>query len=123
VRRSIRQERYSFASLRIGDECTIPGTWVRTTFIAETGGTCVLRTSGEARTIHVTDALARLATFGAHGRFPPEPNEDPTYVEVQIGGDTLEGPEAGGHLVYRFVGALASEADAEQACVAELPPA
>jgi hypothetical protein len=92
-----------FAILTVGDRCTIDGAWRAGTFLAETGGQCVLPFPDQEVTIRVTDAMARGPAS--------------TYIEVQIAGDTMNAEGPGEHVRYRFSGTIRDAVDANQPCL------
>jgi hypothetical protein len=102
-----------FAILTVGDRCTIDGAWAAGTFLAETGGQCVLPFPDQEVAIRVTDAMARRPIVGGrHGSY-----EDSTYVEVQIAGDTTNARGPGEHVRYQFSGTIGNAVDASQPCL------
>jgi hypothetical protein len=102
-----------FAILTVGDRCTIDGAWAAGTFLAETGGPCVLPFPDHEVAIQVTDAMARLPVVGGrHGLY-----EDSTYIEVQIAGDTVNAQGPSEHVRYRFSGTIRDAVDASQPCL------
>jgi hypothetical protein len=105
-----------FAILTVGDRCTIDGAWAAGTFLAETGGQCVLPFPDQEVAIQVTDAMARLPVVGGrHGLY-----EDSTYIEVQIAGDTMNTGGPSEHVRYRFSGTIRDAVDANQPCLVAL---
>lgn len=103
----------AFAILTVGDRCTIDGAWSAGTFLAETGGECVLPFPDQEVAIRVTDAMARLPVVG--GRYGG--SEDTTYIDVQIAGDTMNAQGPGEHVRYRFSGTIRNQVDASQPCL------
>jgi hypothetical protein len=102
-----------FAVLTVGDRCTIDGAWAAGTFLAETGGLCVLPFPDQEVAIRVTDAMARRPVVGGrHGSY-----EDSTYIEVQIAGDTMNAQGPGEHVRYQFSGTIREAVDASQPCL------
>ncbi len=102
-----------FAILTVGDRCTIDGAWATGTFLAKTGGQCVLSFRDREVALRVTDAMARRPVVG--GRYGPY--EDSTYIEVQIAGDTMHAQGPGEHVRYRFSGTIGNAVDASQPCL------
>jgi hypothetical protein len=102
-----------FAILTVGDRCTIDGAWATGTFLAETGGQCILPFQDQEAAIRVTDAMARRPVVG--GRYGVY--EDSTYIEVQIAGDTMNAKGPSEHVRYRFSGTIAKAVDANQPCL------
>jgi hypothetical protein len=102
-----------FAILRVGGQCAIEGTWSGATFLAETGGQCVLPIADEEVTIHVTDAVVRRTLYETrHGSY-----EDDSYVEVRIGGDRLPAKATTDHVLFAFKGAIVTSTDATEPCL------
>ncbi len=107
------REPVPFAVLTVGDRCTIDGAWSAGTFIAETGGQCVLPFPDQEVAIRVTDAMALLQVVG--GRYGW--SEDSTHIEAQIAGDTTNAQGPGEHVRYRFSGTIRNSVDASQPCL------
>jgi hypothetical protein len=102
-----------FAILTVGDRCTIDGAWSAGTFLAETGGQCVVPFPDQEVAIQVTDAMARRPVVGGrYGLYA-----DSTYIEVQIAGDTMNTRGPGEHVRYRFSGTIRNTVDASQPCL------
>jgi hypothetical protein len=95
----------SFTTLSIGSECTLDGVGSGNAFVADAGGICTLVFSDGPRSLRVTDVTVR---YGSAGRYV-----DPTYVEVQVGGDDTQD---GRHALYRFSGRSVQTTDQTSRC-------
>ncbi|HEX3770523.1 MAG TPA: hypothetical protein VHV30_06660 [Polyangiaceae bacterium] len=103
----------AFAVLTVGDQCEIDGAWSDDTFVAQTGGSCVLPFTDKNVTVRVTDAVVRRPVH--HSRFGSHMDE--SSIEVSVGGDTLPAKGTPEHVLYAFKGTIGSSIEATEACL------
>ena len=118
VKRRHEDEPQWFAVLALAADCTLRGRWDGPTFIAETGGQCILPFAGRRKRFTITDAVVRRTPLGYRPeRVLPHLVDDnlvvdDSYVEVELGGELAVAAGPGQHVQFHFTGTLRDVTDA-----------